>query len=74
MSASRTTSVEISTHLLEDLRVEQPGMTDRELIEDMAVRTIGRATARRVRARFDLSEEAAIEIAVREQHDARAGR
>lgn len=74
MSKSPTTSIEIDTDLLEELRAEQPGKGDRELIEDMAVRTVGQATVRRVRARFNLSEEEAIEIAVREQHDARAGR
>jgi hypothetical protein len=40
----------------------------------LPVRTIGRATARRVSARFDLSEEEAIAIVVGEQHDVRAGR
>jgi DNA-binding protein YbaB len=74
MSASRTTSVEIDTELLEELRAAHPDMTDREMFEDMAVRAIGQATARRTRARFNLSEEEAIEIAVRGQHDARSGR
>jgi hypothetical protein len=74
MSKSPTTSVEIDTDLLEELRAEAPGKDDRELIEDMAVRAVGLATVRRVRARFNLSEEEALEIAVREVHDARAGR
>ena len=74
MSKSPTTTIEIDSDLLEELRAEQPGKGDRELIEDMAVRTVGQATVRRVRARFNLSEDEAIAIAVREQHDARAGR
>ncbi len=74
MSASSTTCVEIDTDLLEELRAEHSCMTDRELIEDMAVRAIGRASARRARARFNLTEDEAIELAVREQRDARAGR
>ncbi len=74
MSKPPTTRVEIDTALLEELRAEEPGKDDRELIEEMVVRAIGLGTVRRVRARFDLSEEEALEIAVREVHDARAGR
>ncbi|MBB4663100.1 hypothetical protein [Conexibacter arvalis] len=74
MDKSPTTSIEIDTDLLEELRAEAPGKDDRELIEDMAVRAVGLATVRRVRARFNLPEEEALEIAVRAVHDARAGR
>lgn len=74
MRNASTTSVEIETELLEELRAASPGKADRELIEDMAVRAVGQASVRRVRTRFGLAEDEALAVAVEQVHDARNGR
>lgn len=72
MGASHTTTIEIDTDLLEELRAEVPGKTDRDLLEELAVLAIGRTTVRQVSSRTYLSEEA-LAIAAREVHAARVG-
>lgn len=74
MSASRTTPVDFDADLLAELRAEEPGKGDRELLEDLAIRRLGIATARRTRARFNLTEEEATELALRAVREVRAER
>lgn len=71
MGETRTTTVEFDSDLLEELRSEAPGKPDRELLEDLAVRKLGLETARRVRKRFDLSDDEALALGVRAVHEAR---
>lgn len=71
MSQARTTVVEIETDLLEQLRAEQPGISDRELLEDLAIRHLGLVTIRRLQQRFNLSETAAMKAGVEAVHEAR---
>lgn len=74
MSGSRTTPIDFDADLLAELRAEDPGKGDRELLEDLAIRRLGIATARRTRARFDLTEQEATELALRAVREVRAAR
>ena len=74
MSAPRTTPVDFDADLLAELRAEEPGKGDRELLEDLAIRRLGIATARRTRARFNLTEEEATALALRAVREVRAER
>jgi hypothetical protein len=65
------TAVLIDTDILEELRADDPGKPDRELIEDMALRKLGLRTIRRLQERFDLPEEEAIRVGVEAVHQAR---
>jgi len=65
------TPVLIDTELLEELRADEPGKSDRKLVEDMARRKLGIKTIRRLRQRFNLPEDEAIRVAVEAVHDAR---
>lgn len=65
------TPVLIDTDLLEELRADEPGKSDRELVEDMARRKLGLKMVRRLRERFNLSEDEAIRVAVEAVHEAR---
>jgi hypothetical protein len=69
--SKRPTSVLIDTDILEELRAEEPGKPDRELIEDMALRQLGLRTVRRLQQRFNLPEEEAIRVSVEAVHEAR---
>jgi hypothetical protein len=71
MSKPSTTAVEIDTDLLEELRANEPGKPDRELIEDLALRKVGLATVRRLQQRFNLPEDEAIAVGVEAVHEAR---
>lgn len=61
----RTTPVDFDSDLPAALRAEDPGKDDRGLLEDLAIRRLGIATARRTRACFDLTEEEATDLALR---------
>jgi hypothetical protein len=74
MSGPRTTPVDFDADLLAELRAEEPGKADRELLEDLAIRKIGLATARRVRRRFDLTEDEAMDLGLRALREARTHR
>lgn len=74
MSSSRTTPVDFDADLLEELRAEEPGKSDRELLEDLAIRQLGLATARRTRQRFNLTEEEALDLSLRAIREVRAER
>jgi hypothetical protein len=65
------TPVLIDTELLEELRADEPGKSDRELVEDMARRKLGIKTVRRLRERFNLPEDEAIRVAVEAVREAR---
>lgn len=66
------TAVRIDTALLEELRADEPGKSDRELIEDMAARKLGLRTIHRLRQRFNLSEDEAIRVGVEAVREARS--
>jgi hypothetical protein len=68
------TAVMIDTDLLEELRADEPGKPDRELIEDLALRQVGLRTIRRLQERFDLPEDEAIRVGVEAVHEARRDR
>jgi hypothetical protein len=74
MSGSRTTPIDFDADLLDELRAEEPGKGDRELLEDLAIRRLGIAAARRTRARFELTEQEATELALRAAREVRAER
>ncbi len=74
MSETPTTAVEIDTELLEELRADEPGKPDRELIEDLARRQVGFATVRRLQERFDLPEDEAMAVGVEAVREARRAR
>jgi len=65
------TSVLIDTDILEELRADEPGKPDRELLEDLALRKLGLRTIRRLQERFNLSEDEAIRVGVEAVHAAR---
>jgi hypothetical protein len=71
MGEPKITMVGVDTELLEELRAEEPGKADRELIENLAHRKLGMSAVRRIRGRFNLSEDEAIALGVRAVHDAR---
>jgi len=71
MSKPPVTMIGIDTKLLEELRAEEPGKPDRELLEDLAHRKLGMSAVRRIRSRFNLPEEEAIALGVKAVHDAR---
>jgi hypothetical protein len=60
-----TVHVEIDRELLSRLRVRHPGKTDRELIERLATIEHGMAALRASQRRNALSEDEAMEQAVR---------
>lgn len=74
MSDSSTTTVEIDTELLEELRADDPGKPDRELIEDLARREVGFAAVRRLQERFNLPEDEAMAVGVEAVREARRDR
>jgi hypothetical protein len=67
-----TVRIEMDSELLERLRARHPGMSDRELVERLAVIELGAAALRESQRRNALSEEDALELAVRAVHEARA--
>jgi hypothetical protein len=71
MSKQPITMVGVNTELLEELRAEEPGKPDQELLEGLAHRKLGMSAVRRIRARFNLREDEAIALGVRAVHDAR---
>jgi hypothetical protein len=71
MSKQPITMIGFDTELLEQLRAEEPGKPDQELLEDLAHRKLGMSAVRRIRARFNLPEDEAISLGVRAVHDAR---
>lgn len=66
-----TRSIEIDSDVLERLRARHPGKSDRELIEDLVLIELGRATLSDVQRRFALPEQEAISLGVRAVHEAR---
>jgi hypothetical protein len=66
-----TVQVEIDSDLLERLRARHPGKSDRELLERLATIELGMAALRESQRRNALSEEEAMELAVRAVHEAR---
>ncbi|MFL5818616.1 MAG: hypothetical protein ACJ76L_13590 [Conexibacter sp.] len=69
--AKQSVTVDFDAELLEELRAEEPGKADRELLEDLAHRKLGQSAVRRIRARFDLPEDEAVALGVRAVRDAR---
>lgn len=65
------TAVLIDTDILEELRADEPGKPDRELLEDLALRKLGLRTIRRLQERFNLPEDEAIRVGVEAVHQAR---
>lgn len=74
MSESGTTTIEIDTDVLNELRAEEPGKPDRELIEDLAKLKVDFATIRRLQERFNLPEEEADAVGVEAARAARHAR
>lgn len=66
-----TRNIEIDSDVLERLRARRPGRSDRELIENLAMIELGRATVSDVQRRFALPEQEAISLGVRAVHEAR---
>jgi len=66
-----TRNIEIDSDVLERLRARRPGKSDRELIENLAMIELGRATLSDVQRRFALPEQEAISLGVRAVHEAR---
>lgn len=71
LDVAQTTSIEIDTELLKRLRERRPGRSDRELLESMALITLGRATLRTIQERNALTEDEAIALGVRAVHEIR---
>jgi hypothetical protein len=67
-----TVRIEMDSELLDRLRARHPGLTDRELIERLAVIELGMAALRASQERNAPSEEEALEQAARAVHEARA--
>jgi hypothetical protein len=74
MSKQAVTMVGIDTELLKALRAEAPGKADQELLEDLAHRKLGMSAIRRIRSRFNLSEDEAIRVGVEAVRQARHAR
>jgi hypothetical protein len=70
-SMAATVQVEINGELLERLRARHLGKSDRELIERLATIELGMAALRESQRRNALSEEEAMDLAVRAVHEAR---
>ena len=66
-----TTTVQIDSELLEQLRERHPGRDDRTLIEDLARVELGFAALHASQIRNGLDDEVATESAVRAVHEAR---
>ena len=66
-----TVQIEMDGELLERLRARYPGKSDRELIERLATIELGIAALRESQCRNALSEDEAMELAVRAVHEAR---
>jgi hypothetical protein len=49
-------TIDFDPDLLAELRAEEPGKPDRELLEDLAHRKLGQSAVRRLRSSFDLPE------------------
>jgi hypothetical protein len=71
MSKPPVTTIDFDTRLLEELRAEEPGKPDRELLEGLAHRKLGMSAVRRIRAKFNLPEDEAIALGVKAVRDAR---
>lgn len=71
---SQTIGVEIDTALLKRLHERRPNKSDRELLESVALVTIGRETLQRVQERNALTEDEAIALGVKAMHEARERR
>jgi hypothetical protein len=69
-----TVQVEIDSDLLAGLRARHPGLTDRELLERSAKIELGRAALRESQQRNALSEEEAMDLALRAVREVRASR
>jgi hypothetical protein len=74
MSESGTTTIEIDTDVLNELRAEEPGKPDRELIEDLAKLKVDFATIRRLQERFNIPEDEADAVGVEAARAARSSR
>jgi hypothetical protein len=72
LGMATTVQVEIDSELLARLRTRQPGKTDRELLERLAVIGLGMAALRESQRRNADPEEVVLEEAVRAVHEARA--
>lgn len=72
-----TTSVQIDSELLAGLRERSPGKSDRELLEDLAIVTLGFETIQRVRQRTadaGVDQQEIEDEAVRVVHEHRSRR
>jgi hypothetical protein len=69
--AKQPVTIDFDPDLLADLRAEEPGKPDRELLEDLAHRKLGQSAVRRIRASFDLPEAEAVALGLRAVRDAR---
>lgn len=65
---AQTTSVEISTSLLDHLRARHPDKSDREMIEDIVQIDLGFKALRQSQKRNALSEAGATDLGVRAVH------
>lgn len=73
MAATPTTTVEIDSGLLEQLRERDRGRSDRELLEDLAVVELGFETIRRAQERnAGADEDEVMTEAVKAGREARA--
>lgn len=66
--AKQPVTIDFDPDLLEELHAEEPGKTDRELLEDLAHRKLGMSAVRHIRGRFNLPEDEAIALGVRAVH------
>jgi hypothetical protein len=67
-----TVRVDIDGDLLQRLRERNPGKTDRELIERLAIIDVGMAVLRESQRRNAVPEDEALQQAVQAVHEARA--
>ena len=69
--AKQPVTIDFDADLLAELRAEEPGKPDRELLEDLAHRKLGQSAVRRIRASCDLPEDTAVARGGRAGRDAR---
>jgi len=69
--AKQPVAIDFDPDLLAELRAEEPGKPDRQLLEDLAHRKLGQSAVRRIRSSFDLPEDEAVALGVRAVRDAR---
>jgi uncharacterized protein len=71
MGTATTTSVDIDTSLLKQLRERFPGRSDRELLEAAARIRLGRDALSEAQESFGLSDDEAISLGVKAVHESR---